>query len=329
MRVIAEGFLREYGIKGMSIAYGQEGNISFEQGYGFADLDAKEPVTAEHRFRIASISKPFTAVAVMMSLEKGLLKLDSPVFGPQSLLGDAYGTSLPERVRAITVDHLLTHTSGGWPNKSSDPMFLNPRMKHDELITWTLANQPLTNAPGTNHAYSNFGYCVLGRVLEKVTKMPYETLLTEQVLPKCDIKSMKIAGNTLADRQVMEVMYHDAKAALPYGLQMARMDSHGGWVSTASDLVRFASQLPKLLSAESIRLMTTPGVSAGYARGWSVNKAPNWWHGGSLPGTSTIMVHTAKGLCWAGLLNGRVEGIAPALDKLMWQMRGQVKAWEA
>jgi hypothetical protein len=104
------------------------------------------------------------------------------------------------------------------------------------------------------------------------------------------------------------------------------MDSHGGWIATAGDLVRFASQLPKLLKPESIRTLTTAGVNEGYARGWSVNKVPNWWHGGSLPGTSTIMVHTAKGLCWAGFLNGRKEGLGGALDRLMWQIGRQLKA---
>lgn len=327
MQRLAEGLLREFGIKGLSIAYGREGQIAFEQGYGFADAEGQEAVTSAHRFRIASISKPITAVAVMQCVETGLLKLESTVFGPQGILGDAYGRDLPEAVQAITVDHLLTHTSGGWANDKNDPMFKYPAMRHDELIAWTLKNQVQTHPVGTHYAYSNFGYCVLGRVLEKVNRLPYETLITQRVLSKFGITSMKIAGNTLAERQPREVLYHTEKPDAAYGMNMARMDSHGGWIATAGDLVRIASQLPKLLKEESIRTMTTPGVSPGYARGWSVNRVPNWWHGGSLPGTSTIMVHTAKSLCWAGLLNGRVVGSGQALDKLMWQMGRAVPAW--
>jgi len=324
IRRIAEGFLREHGIQGMSIAYGREGKIDFEAGYGFADADQKETVTPVHRFRIASISKPITATAVMRCVEQGLLKLDDTVFGPKGGLGGDYGGD----VAAITIDHLLTHTSGGWANDKNDPMFKNAAMQHDELIAWTLANQKQSHKPGEHYAYSNFGYCVLGRVLEKVTKLPYESFITQQVLSKCGITDMKIAGNTLAERQPQEVMYLTEKPGAAYGMNVARMDSHGGWIATAGDLVRFASQLPLLLKEDTIRTMTTPGVSAGYARGWSVNQVPNWWHGGSLPGTSTIMVHTTKGLCWAGLLNGRVEGSGPALDKLMWQMRSVVKVWQ-
>lgn len=329
IRGVAEGLLQKHGLRGMAVAFGRDGKISFEQGYGASDAEGKELVTAAHRFRIASISKPITATAVMSCVEQGLLKLDSGVFGPGGILGDAHGADLPESVRAITVDHLLTHTSGGWANDGDDPMFANPTMKHDELISWTLAHQKQTHPAGTHYAYSNFGYCVLGRVLEKVTRLPYAQLIGKQLLSKCSITTMAIAGNTLAERQAKEVIYHDADAAAPYAMQVARMDSHGGWIATAGDLVRFASQLPVLLTQESIRTMTTHGVSDGYTRGWAVNKVPNWWHTGSLPGTSTIMVHTAGGLCWAGLINGRTDGIDRALDEAMWKMAKSVPAWGA
>jgi CubicO group peptidase (beta-lactamase class C family) len=335
IRSIAEDFLKRAGIKGMSIAYGRDGHVAFEQGYGFADADGKEPVTPDHRFRIASISKPITSSAVMMCLETGLLKLDGKVFGPGSILGDAYGSKLPGNVLAITLDHLLTHTSGGWTNDKNDPMFRHPEMNHLDLITWTLANQQQIHPPGTNYAYSNFGYCVLGRVLEKVARQSYETLVTQHVLSKCGIEDMRIAGNTLKERQPQEVMYLTEKPDAAYGMNVARMDSHGGWIATARDLMLFSSQLYKtsprngLLAGESVRTMTTPGtVNPGYARGWSVNKVPNWWHGGSLPGTSTIMVRTAKGICWAGLLNGRTENIGGELDRLMWKMGRAVPSWQ-
>lgn len=323
IRAIAEGFLREHGIQGMAIAYGRDGKIDFEAGYGFADADGKETVTPQHRFRIASISKPITATAVMMCIEKGLLQLDSKVFGPQGILGGDYSGE----VAAITVDQLLTHTSGGWANDKDDPMFKNPRMNHAELIAWALANQKQTHKPGEHFAYSNFGYCVLGRVLEKVYGQPYETLIQKRLLEPCGITTMEIGGNTVAERRQQEVMYVTPKPGAAYRMNVSRMDSHGGWIATAGDLVRFASQLPVLLKPESVRSMTTPGVYGGYARGWDVNKVPNWWHNGSLPGTTTIMVHTAKGLCWAGLLNGRSEALGLAMDKLMWQMGGVVKAW--
>lgn len=315
-RDIAEAFLREHGIGGMGVAYGRDGTVEFEQGYGFADAEGKEVVTPQHRFRIASISKPITATAVMMQVEKSRLKLSDTIWGAKGLLGGDYDGDLA----TITIDHLLTHTSGGWPNDRNDPMFKNIAMKHDELIAWTLANQKLTHKPGERFAYSNFGYCVLGRVLEKLAGKSYAEQISDAILAPSGIATMRIAGNTLADRQSQEVTYLTDRPGAAYAMNVSRMDSHGGWIATAGDLVRFASQLPKLLNTASIGTMTKPGVSAGYARGWNVNQVPNWWHGGSLPGTTTIMVHTASGYCWAGLLNGRKDRIGSALDRLMWQM---------
>ncbi|MEK0451086.1 MAG: hypothetical protein RL088_3354 [Verrucomicrobiota bacterium] len=324
IRTLAEGFLREHGLPGLAIAFGRDGNVLYEAGFGLADAEGREAVSAKHRFRIASISKSITATAVMMAVEKKQLALDSRVFGPDGILGDAYGRSLPESVLAVTVDHLLLHTSGGWKNDAGDPMFKNPGMKHDELIAWTLANQKQTHPPGAHYAYSNFGYCVLGRVLEKVGGLSYAELIARDVFAKCGIRSMEIAGNTLAERKPDEVMHVSEPPEAAYAMNVARMDAHGGWIATAGDLVRFVSQLPKLLGPDSIRKMTTAGVNAGYARGWAVNKVPNWWHNGSLPGTATIMVHTAGGMCWAGLLNSRKGG---NLDQLMWRIGRAVKAW--
>ncbi|MCP5540576.1 MAG: beta-lactamase family protein [Akkermansiaceae bacterium] len=327
IRELANGFLKRHGIPGLSVAFGRAGAIDFAAGYGFAESDRKVLVIPQHRFRIASVTKPFTATAVMKAEETGLLRRSDRVFGPDGILGNAYGKKLPDDVRSITVDHLLTHTGGGWSNQMGDPMFQHAEMNHHDLIAWTLANRPLDSPPGTRFAYSNFGYCVLGRVLEKVSGNSYPEYLRQQILDPIGIRSMTLAGNTLAERHSEEVTYHTDKPGEAYGMKVNRMDSHGGWIATASDLVRFASQLPTLLSNESIRTMTTPGLNQNYARGWAVNPVPNWWHTGSLPGTTTILVHTAKDLCWAGLLNGRTKTSGAELDRLMWQMARAVKAW--
>lgn len=119
-------------------------------------------------------------------------------------------------------------------------------------------------------------------------------------------------------------------------MNVRRMDSHGGWIATASDLVNFAVHVDgfpdcaNLLKPESIRVMTT-GTSAnpGYAKGWAINSAGNWWHSGSLPGTSTILVRTAHDFCWAALTNTRREhpDIGLALDNMMWKFVRSVRAW--
>src|SRR5262249_13165558 len=203
------------------------------------------------------------------------------VFGADGILQGQYGRRPYMRfIEEITVEHLLTHTCGGWQNDRNDPMFKNPQMSHQQLISWTLDNQPLVNAPGTNFAYSNFGYCVLGRVIEKVTGRSYASHVVASVLGRCGVTAMRIAGNTRAERAPGEVAYYPEGD--PYGMNVRRMDSHGGWIASATDLVRFAIHVDGLapdrdiLKSETIRTMTTPtAANARYAKGWAVN-GRNW-----------------------------------------------------
>ena len=112
------------------------------------------------------------------------------------------------------------------------------------------------------------------------------------------------------------------------------MDSHGGWIATPGDLVQFARHVdgftttPNILAADTIRTMTTASAqNPNYACGWCVNRVPNWWHSGSLPGALSIMVRTGSGLCWAAITNTRAEGLD--LDGMMWRMVKAVPAWRA
>jgi CubicO group peptidase (beta-lactamase class C family) len=210
-------------------------------------------------------------------------------------------------------------------------------MNQAELITWTLSDRPLDHPPGKHYAYSNFGYCVLGRVIEKVTGRPYADYVKAEVLDRCGIAAMAIAGNTLDERQREEVKYY-GQGENPYDMNVARMDSHGGWTARPQAIVRFMMHVdgfakpPDILKAQTIRTMTT-GSSANpdYACGWNLNKADNWWHNGSLPGTTTIAVRTHRGFCWAAFTNtSRANSqIDDDLDKLNWDMVGAVKSWPA
>jgi CubicO group peptidase (beta-lactamase class C family) len=337
MEGVAEEFRQKYDAPGLSVAFAKEGRLVYAEGFGFADTAAGEKVTARHRFRIASVSKPITSVALMNLMEQGRLKLSDRVFGKGALLGTDFGTPpYGPHIEEITVEHLLTHTCGGWQNDGSDPMFSHPTFNHAQLISWTLDNQPLLHEPGKNYAYSNFGFCVLGRIIEKLTDKAYDLSVKEAILRRCGITEMEIAGNTLADRRPNEVVYYGQEGENPYNMPVARMDSHGGWLATPTDLVRLAVRVdgfptkPDILKASTLKTMTTPSpANAGYAKGWLVNSANNWWHNGSLPGSITIMVRTSGGFCWAALTNTRKPNsdIALAQDKMMWEMVGKITTW--
>lgn len=330
-------FMKNYKVPGASLAIAKDDRLVLARTYGYADKENNELMAPRHRLRIASLSKPITATAIMKLVEQGKLKLSDKVFGSGGILGTTYGTQpYKQWITDITVEQLLEHLEGGWTNDGNDPMFKNVSMNHSQLITWTLDNQSLKNEPGTNYAYSNFGYCVLGRIIEKKTGQAYDTWVRNNVLAACGISNMEIGGNTLAQRKANEVKYYDTDD--PYGsyMNVARMDSHGGWIATPIDLVRFLVRVdkfapkPDILSAPSLTTMyTAPAVSPGYAKGWSVNKVDNYWHGGSLPGEQSIMVRTSGGYCWALIVNTRTNNIGGAMDKLMWDVNGAIKKWPA
>jgi CubicO group peptidase (beta-lactamase class C family) len=334
----ARAFMQNYAVPGFSVAVGHAGQLIYQDAFGLADRDKSEPLTPMHLFRIASVTKPITSAAIFSLVEQGRLHLGDHIFGPGGVLGtDFGGPPYHPRVDQITLEHLLTHTCGGWSNTHDDPMFMNPGMNQARLIEWVLRERPLDHPPGQSYAYSNFGYCVLGRVIEKLSRQSYAAFVGDAVLKRCGIADMAIAGNTLAQRHRGEVRYYGQDDD-PYGMNVARMDSHGGWLARPADLVQFAMHVsgfaapPNILKPETIRTMTAAsGANAGYAKGWAVNKADNWWHNGSLPGTSTIVVRTHSGFCWAAFINTRRRNSAldGDLDKLIWTMVGQVKAWHA
>ena len=337
MAQIARDYMQKYTVPGLSVAIGHGGRIIYAEAFGVADRERPERLMPSHLFRIASVSKPITSVAIFSLIEQGRLNLGERVFGPGGVLGTDYGgPPFSPGVEQITIEHLLTHTCGGWGNDHDDPMFMNPGMNHAQLISWTLHTKPLEHPPGQKYSYSNFGFCVLGRVIEKVARQPYAAFVSAAVLRRCGIADMAIAGNTLAARRPGEVRYYGQDGENPYDMNVARMDSHGGWIARPADLVGFAMHVsgfaapPNILKPETIRLMTMPTKASGdYAKGWSVNKYDNWWHGGSLPGTGTIMVRTHGGFCWAAFVNTRRPKNDGDIDGFVWKLVGAVPGWHA
>jgi CubicO group peptidase (beta-lactamase class C family) len=337
MARVAEAFRSAYGVPGLSVAIARGGRMVYDEAFGMAAPETSERLTPAHRFRIASVSKPITSCAIFELVETGRLALGARVFGSSGVLGNRFGRPPYRRfVEDITVEHLLTHTCGGWSNDAQDPMFRNPGSSHAELISATLDSVELTNPPGQSYAYSNFGFCVLGRVIEAVAGRPYMEHVQQRILARCGVTGMSLAGNTLADRAPQEVRYYGQGGENPYGMNVRRMDSHGGWLASAREAVAFATHVdgftsvPDILRPDTLRVMAaaTP-ANRNYAKGWAINRANNWWHNGSLPGTVSILVRTSRGLCWAAFANTRrpSSDINLALDNMVWDMVRQVGPW--
>jgi CubicO group peptidase (beta-lactamase class C family) len=343
---IAGAFRQQFSVPATSIAISRNGQFVYDEAVGMADREHLTQASQDSLFRIASVTKPITSVTIFSLIEQGKLNLNDKVFGPNGILDNGYGKP-PYKpfITDITVDHLLTHTAGGWPNDATDPMMLNLPWNQTKLITNTIAKVPITNPPGTHWAYSNFGYCILGRIIEAVTGEPYDAYVETNILGPCGISTMQIAHNKESQAAQYEVVYYGQYDEDPYKLNITRMDSCGGWIASSTELVQFlnhvagAPGIPALLKPDTIKTMTTPCPvypqgDARYARGWMVrnNGAGPWWHSGSLPGTTSIMVRTPTGFCWAALCNTRTEPsnqINSALDRMMWNIVHTVPSWGA
>ncbi len=260
-------FVKEQRAPGAALAVTLKQRLVYARGFGFADKDKKAPVEPDALFRIASISKPFTAAAILCLTAQNKLRLTDKVtdivkFKPL-LEKDA---EVDPRLHQVTILQLLQHT-GGWDrDKSFDPMFRSfeiasalkvPPPAYQEHIIRYMFGKPLDFEPGTRDAYSNFGYCLLGEVIRQVSGQSYEDYVRKEILLPLGIKQMQL-GKSLVPAP-KEVQYYDEKnrqapavmgdrlgqpVPSPYGsFCLEAMDAHGGWIASTIDLVRFAAAL--------------------------------------------------------------------------------------
>ena len=343
-------FMNAHGVPGASLARTVDGRLVFAAGYGVTDPSTSTPVTTGHLFRVASVSKPITAATVFRLIDQGRVNLTDRVLGGNGLLGTTFGTQpYAAGVDQITVQHLLEHTSG-WA-QSQDPMFGHLDLTQAELISWMLDRDtngqhhaPLTHSPGTTFEYLNFGYCLLGRVIEAVTGTTYAEAVRQLVLQPSGVTDMHIAGDTLADRRSNEVTYRQQGSVSPYGVRVSRMDAHGGWIASPTDLLRFLVHVDgfvppsDVLSAGSVAAMytqttapTTGGTTATYARGWATHASGNRFHFGDIPGTAAILVRSQDRTGWALVVNSRndaqLDPMRADLDQIRRTVESRITDW--
>ncbi len=345
-------FMVEHEISAGALAVTYQGRLILAKGYSIGEASA-EKVRPDSLFRIASISKPITAVAVLGLVEEGKLQLDEKITDILDMSPAPGGTADP-RLKDVTILHLLQHL-GGWDrDKAFDPMFQDRRISQElqvELpidtshIIKFMNGQKLQHEPGTVYAYSNYGYCLLGRVIEKRTGMEYGEYVKEEILKPLQINNMRLARSKLADRACGEVKY-DSETRSPYGtFNMENLDAHGGWLASAVDLACFAAAFDDeshcpILSKDSIeRMFALPenvkpeDYKTGnnyYACGWMVrdygNGDRNMWHNGLLPGTYTHMARRQSGFNCVALFNKRGKGIEQ-IDPKLGKVARSIKQW--
>lgn len=362
MERIINSFMHRWEITGASIAVAKDGKLVFARGFGFADKSNKIATEPYHKFRIASISKLLTAVAIMKLQEEGRLSVDDKVFGTDGILNDPYyNEPKDKRVYGITVAHLLSH-EGGWTTRWGDQMFIpfavakemgvTPPVDTKTIVRFAL-NKNLHFTPGTGRSYSNLGYAILGLVIEKVTGMPYGDYCRKALLEPLGIYDMTLAKNLADQKAPFEVTYYEPGDAILkpsiYGTGEMVPASYGGndietlggagaWLATAPDLLKFLlsidgfSSKRDILSDESISFMTDN--NNGYAPvGWKTTVYDGtWWRTGSFPGTAGMLKRQPDGIEWVVLLNTSAWNgpeISTDINYMMARAINQVRIWPA
>jgi len=354
--------MKRYDIPGGQMAITYKGNLVYNRGFGYANLETLKKVEPENSFRVGSVSKTITAIAIMKLVEKGLINLNDTVFGPGGILNDPqYRNIIDPRVLRIRVRNLLNHTGGWNRNLSGDPVLMSfaiaenmgttPPADAETTIRYIISSTMLDFDPGTQFQYSNLGYMILGRVIEKVTGLEYETYVRDSVLlpAGADIHS---GFNLKEGRLQDEVNYYDYPGAplvksvydnktlvvRPYGaLNLEAMAAEGGWVSSARNLCRIIGAvdkyptIPEILLQASVDTMIKPcTVNRSYAMGLYVNSFGTWWHDGSLYGTTAYISRTNYQLNWAIVMNGRPEdfnNFSVKVQMLFWNVLPTISTW--
>jgi CubicO group peptidase (beta-lactamase class C family) len=276
---------------GAAILVTRGGTPLLRKGYGMADLEQGTKITPDNVFRLGSITKQFTAVAVLQLVESGKVALSDPI---TKYLPDA-----PVHGKAITVEHLLTHTSG-IPSYTGHPDFrkrLAEPMKPEQIID-IVRKDPLKFDPGTKWEYNNSGYVLLGMLIENVSGMSYAEYLEKNVYPRADLRSTRY-GDTrpLVPGRVPGYGRLGGKIVNADYVSMTIPYAAGSLLSTVDDLARWnvAVAAGKVVDRKLLDKAWTPYRLAddddtGYGYGWRVRPLAGERvveHGGGIHGYST------------------------------------------
>lgn len=292
-------------VPGAQLAIVKNERLVYLRSFGLASLEGI-PIADNSLFRIADISKALTLIALSRLVGQGSLKTHDLVFGDQGILGNTYGTEpyLPE-IRQITVNHLITHTAG-FADSPTDILFENPKLSQKALIDAVLDNRLLAFAPGTDYAYSNFGYCLLGRIIEVVTGKSYEQFVFEEILAPMDIFDMQLSRDGLGEIVPNEVAYF-TETVPENPLNVTRLDAAAGWLASAYHLALLAAQTD---GGSSFPDLLEPGEGLDYLGGGV------WEIAGSLPGSIAVF-RVSSGISYAVVMNRADSNFEAVIERLI------------
>lgn len=354
-----EFFMRKWSLQGGSFAVMRNDSLLYAKGYGYANLEDSVRCNAGNIMRVASLSKLITAVAIMKLCEGGKLSLSSQVFGSDGVLNDSIFLDIQSKnLSKITIEHLLRHT-GGFSSPIGDPAFNIDAVALtlgkplplvlDDMVVYATRNR-LRSIPGTNYDYSNLGYIVLSKVIEKCAAMPYELYVQDSVLRPAGIYDMHVGRNYDENRRANEARYYEVKEAEKVetydgsgryelksrgGNDINLLGGAGGWIASAVEMLRLVASvnnnplIKDILSPESIEKMTYESKSEKPI-GWSKVVNGEWHRSGSMSGTCALIKRESNGLTWVFISNSSTwvgPRISTSINYYVTRAIKRVKEW--
>jgi len=268
-----------------SVLVAKDGKILLAKGYGLANAEHEIPNTPETKFRLGSITKQFTATAILILQDQGKLKV-------ADLIGK-YLSDAPKAWEKVTIHHLLTHTSG-IPSYTDDASYMKSMTKPEtvESMIARFKDKPLAFEPGSKFHYDNSGYFLLGAIIDKVSGKPYEAFLKEAIFEPLGMTNTGYDrhATVLPKRASGYDRLGDGLVNAPY-LDMNQPYAAGSLYSTVGDLFKWdrALKVGKPVSKAAMAAMFTP-FKDNYAYGWAVGDHKGHkqiGHGGGINGFAT------------------------------------------
>ena len=291
---------------GAAVIVVKDGKTIFRKGYGLANMELNIPVKPEMVFRLASVTKQFTAVATIMLVDQGKLRLDDEI--------TKYLTDYPAVGNRIKIENLLTHTSGiedyiekFWPNTMREDL------KPERLIN-TFKNDPLEFEPGARDSYSNSNYVLLGRIIEKISGKTYRQFVEDNIFKPLAMTHSYYEENQdlIPNRASGYLNYKGVLVNAPY-MSAQQLYAAGALYSSVDDLALWDAAVysDKLLKHESWERLFTPyrlanGRTSVYAYGWAIGQFQGRVaesHGGGLPGSRAWVLRLPQDHVYVAILS--------------------------
>lgn len=289
---IIDGLMRDYdgAVPGAALLVVKDGAPVVRRGYGLADLEAREAATPATNFRLASVTKQFTAAAALLLAEDGALRLDDPV--------RRWLPSLPPAASGVTIRHLLTHTSGLIDYEDVIAASMARQLRDADVLALLESGDRTYFAPGADYRYSNSGYALLALVVERASGRSFADFLRERFFLPLGM------ADTVAHQDGVDTVAHRAFGYSEEGGTWRRTDQSqtsavlgdGGIYSSIDDLAKWDAALydDRLLSDASRRLAFAPATPTDdpevqYGFGWRIT-GDSLWHSGETAGFRNVIV---------------------------------------